>query len=227
MRSKLNISAFPARLKARRKEKKLTQQELSVRTGISVKTINTWETTDLKEGSGPKVSNIIALCEALECDFEYLFGGIDTPIRDYVDIHKETGIPVEAVKELCERHRSYGLKNDSFLEILSAIIVYGFHIGYCYDEYKKAASEYENRNEYYNQMKQQCDRIEMSKKEFCELLMTNIKESEFKMLLEISKTMQRGYSYGKHKENRGQDRRQLQDHRHQGPGPGGEADQAL
>lgn len=201
MRSKLNISAFPERLKAQRDKIKVTQRELSAKTGISVKTINTWENADPKDGSGPKVSNIISLCEALECDFEYLFGGIDEPIKTHADIHCETGLSYEAVKKLCERNKGSLLQNADFLEILSAIITDGFYIGSLYGEYKTASNELDNRHELYKQIISKCDSIEMSKKEFYELLESNVKEAEFKIILEISKIVQRGYRNGKHKEN--------------------------
>ncbi len=201
MGSKLDISVFPKRLKAQRDEKKLTQQELSAKTGISTKTINTWENADPKDGNGPKVSNIISLCEALECDFEYLFGGIDEPIKAHTDIQRETGLSHEAVKKLCERNKDSILQNSSFLEILSTIIVNGFYIGTLYEEYRTAANRYDNRFEFYNQMKPKCDSSEMSKKEFYELLESDVKEAEFKIIFEISKIVQRGYRNGKHKEN--------------------------
>lgn len=209
MRSKLNISVFPARLKSQREKKKMTQKQLSAKTGISVKTIVSWENVDPKDGSGPKVSNIISLCEALECDFEYLFGGIDEPTKTLADIHRETGLSCEAVKKLCERNSDSTLLNADFLEILSTIIVNGFYIGSLYDEYKTASNEYDNRHKRYKQIKTECDSIELSKKEFYELLESHVKEAEFKIILEISKIVQRGYRNGKHKEDRGQDGDQL------------------
>ncbi|MDE7043290.1 MAG: helix-turn-helix domain-containing protein [Oscillospiraceae bacterium] len=209
MRSKLNITLFPERLKKQRDERGLSQQELGAKTGISTKTINTWENTDPKDGNGPKVSNIISLCEALECDFEYLFGGIDEPTNARTDIQSETGLSREAIEKLCERNNDVFLQNSGFLEILSTIIVHGFYLGTLYEEYKTAANKYDNRHEFYKLMKPKCDDIEMSKKEFYELLESDVKEAEFKIILEISKIVQRGYRNGKHKEDRGQDRDQL------------------
>lgn len=50
-------------------------------------------------------------------------------------------------------------------------------------------------------MKPKCDAAEMSKREFFESLESDVKEAEFKIILEISKIVQRGYRNGKHKEN--------------------------
>ena len=45
------------------------------------------------------------------------------------------------------------------------------------------------------------DERSMSKKEFCELLESDVKETEFKIILEISKIVQRGYRNGKYQED--------------------------
>lgn len=100
MRRKLHLSSFPDRLKERRKSLGITQAELAAEVGTSVKTINSWESESPKEGSGPKASNIISLCNALDCSFDYLFGASESPTEQHCLALEELGLSYEAVDHL-------------------------------------------------------------------------------------------------------------------------------
>lgn len=60
------------RIRERRKELKLTQQALAEMTGVSRVTVTGWES----DGYQPNGVNIIALCEALNCDPAWLVAGV-------------------------------------------------------------------------------------------------------------------------------------------------------
>lgn len=64
------IEKFSEILKALRKERKLTQQELAERSGISRSNINTWESGK----SLPLPDGLIALADAFGCSVDYLLG---------------------------------------------------------------------------------------------------------------------------------------------------------
>lgn len=99
MRSNLHISAFRGRLKARRKLLGMTQGDLAEKTGISIKTINTWESGDDMK-VGPRSDHIISLCKALDCSFEYLFGGDEYPTLEHKQIQSEIGLSTKAIDRL-------------------------------------------------------------------------------------------------------------------------------
>ena len=129
MSSKLHISAFPDRLKERRKILGITQAELAAEVGTSVKTINTWETEAPKEGSGPKASNIISLCKALDCSFDYLFGGEHFPSTQHEAFFESCGLSaaafdrLKALKKLSEKDNPISSRiGKQYLVLYSAFI---------------------------------------------------------------------------------------------------------
>ena len=105
MSSKLHLSAFPDRLKERRKSLGITQAELAAEVGTSVKTINSWETEVPKEGSGPKASNLISLCNALDCSFDFLFGGEKFPSSQHEAFFDSCGLSAAAYDKLKQYKR--------------------------------------------------------------------------------------------------------------------------
>ncbi len=64
------MNNFSTRLKTLRKENKLTQNELALKSNISRSNINTWETGR----SLPLPDGLIALANAFECSIDYLLG---------------------------------------------------------------------------------------------------------------------------------------------------------
>lgn len=64
------MNNFGTRLKTLRKENKLTQNELALKSNISRSNINTWETGR----SLPLPDGLIALANAFECSIDYLLG---------------------------------------------------------------------------------------------------------------------------------------------------------
>lgn len=68
------------RIKERKSAKKITNERLSELTGISVSTLS-----KLLAGfsDSPKLSNIVAICDALDCSVDYILTGVPENINNY------------------------------------------------------------------------------------------------------------------------------------------------
>lgn len=68
------------RIKARKSEKKLTNEQLAEMTGIPLSTLS-----KILAGfsESPKLSNIIAICDALDCSIDYIVSGIPENTNNY------------------------------------------------------------------------------------------------------------------------------------------------
>lgn len=68
------------RIKERKSEKKITNERLSELTGISVSTLS-----KLLAGfsDSPKLSNIVAICDALDCSVDYILSGVPENTNNY------------------------------------------------------------------------------------------------------------------------------------------------
>ena len=68
------------RIKARKNEKKLTNEQLSEMTGIPLSTLS-----KILAGfsDSPKLSNIVAICEALDCSIDYIVTGVPENTNNY------------------------------------------------------------------------------------------------------------------------------------------------
>ena len=68
------------RIKARKSEKKITNDQLSELTGIPVSTLS-----KILAGfsDSPKLSNIVAICDALDCSLDYIVSGIPENTNNY------------------------------------------------------------------------------------------------------------------------------------------------
>jgi transcriptional regulator with XRE-family HTH domain len=76
-----NIMTFGEKLKSERTAKNLSQAELSAMTGISERSISTYEQTDTL----PRRSNLVKLAQALDIPPDSLRYGIDDNLMDAVD----------------------------------------------------------------------------------------------------------------------------------------------
>ena len=76
------INIFTENLRAKRKEKGYTQEQLADILGVTVKTYRSWEQDTL-----PKTIDLINLSIILGCDIDYLLGRIntDTHFKAYID----------------------------------------------------------------------------------------------------------------------------------------------
>ena len=91
------------RIKERRKELGLTQSELAVK-------INPWLTTEAaphtqiakweRGKATPETDTLIRLCNALDCDMDYILGRIDAPHRSTYDVAEQTGLSKDAAETL-------------------------------------------------------------------------------------------------------------------------------
>lgn len=66
-----------ARIREKRKEQRLTQQELADKAGVSLKTIQRWENGE----RSPRVEEMNRLAEVLQVSSAYLMGTDDTSIQ--------------------------------------------------------------------------------------------------------------------------------------------------
>ena len=87
---------FAERIKAIRKEKKLTQEDFASWLGVNPQVISNWECCR----AAPALDDMIDLAEALHCDLDYLIGRIDEPTHDIKAIHELTGLSIEAIMKL-------------------------------------------------------------------------------------------------------------------------------
>lgn len=106
-----------SRIKQRRSELGLTQMDLAkelsgpVEPGESLRAqIADWERP--RSRKKPSLVSLIKLCNALDCDIDYLLGAIDTPRRATYDVVQETGISCKAADVLrsINKGMSYGGK---------------------------------------------------------------------------------------------------------------------
>ena len=110
------------RIRQRRNEIGLTQKELAakINPGTSIETaphtqVAQWESGKKKPGTDA----LIRLCNALDCDIDYILGAIDVPRRAVYDVKEQTGLSDSAVNSLMEaKQRNY----NAGLDILSALL---------------------------------------------------------------------------------------------------------
>ena len=110
------------RIRQRRNEIGLTQKELAakINPGTSIETaphtqVAQWENGKKKPGTDA----LIRLCNALDCDMDYILGAIDVPRRAVYDVKEQTGLSDSAENSLMEaKQRNY----NAGLDILSALL---------------------------------------------------------------------------------------------------------
>lgn len=110
------------RIRQRRNELGLTQKELAakINPGTSIETaphtqVAGWESGKKKPGTDA----LIRLCNALDCDMDYILGAIDVPRRAVYDVKEQTGLSNSAVYSLVEaKQRNY----TAGLDILSSLL---------------------------------------------------------------------------------------------------------
>lgn len=92
-------TGFGKKMKQRRRQLKKTHEALAAEIHVSRKSVEHWEKGTVSSES-IKAVNIANLCEALQCDFAYLFGNQPFPTKEETDIIAVTGLDAEAVKLL-------------------------------------------------------------------------------------------------------------------------------
>lgn len=91
---------FGKKMMERRKHLKKTHESLAAEINVSRKSVEHWEKGTVLADS-IKAINIANLCDALQCDFAYLFGNQPFPRKEETDIIAATGLDSEAVEQLC------------------------------------------------------------------------------------------------------------------------------
>lgn len=179
---------FSEGVKKLRKERGITQETMADKLSVSLKTFQNWEN---KKACPDTIEALFLICDILDCDIEFIFGLQSLPRRIDANIHDETGLPPAAINRLRAMSRDKsGPGYDGLMGLLTALIIHGEYAGVIYCEYQKAKAEYTNKKEYYQQMKQRCDAVEMSETEFFDMLQSTLKEAEFKVLLAIAEAIQ-------------------------------------
>jgi transcriptional regulator with XRE-family HTH domain len=115
-------SCISKRIKARRRECGLTQGELAKKMiGVEIPIESLRNSISVWEGGkiAPSTSSLISLCNALDCDIDYLLGAIDTPRKAVHDLKNETGLSEKAVQNLIGKSKAGG---DKGIEILSEFL---------------------------------------------------------------------------------------------------------
>ena len=120
------------RIRQRRNEIGLTQKELAakINPGTSIETaphtqVAQWESGKKKPGTDA----LIRLCNALDCDMDYILGAIDVPCRAVYDVKEQTGLSGEAAGRLKQIHDKgqYGVVKDGYtlnmVDVLSELII--------------------------------------------------------------------------------------------------------
>lgn len=100
------------RIRQRRKQIGLTQTELAKRLNPGIDNVMHTQVAKWEKQGTLEVDSLIRLCNALDCDMDYLLGSIDTPRRATYDVVQETGISCKAADVLrsINKGMSYGGK---------------------------------------------------------------------------------------------------------------------
>ena len=67
---------------------------------VHLKAVQGWENKD--HPKLPTLDNLVAICDLLGCDLDYLVGRLETPTHDIKFIRDMTGLSVEAIEKLIE-----------------------------------------------------------------------------------------------------------------------------
>lgn len=117
MVSKMDFSVFSEKLKAMRKKRKLTQEQLSEEIGVSKKTVIAWE-----KGGDITVSNIVSLCNALSCDLGYFFGEYEEDTKYIKKIKEITGLSDNAIDFFIGNKMADEELRQEYCKIINAIL---------------------------------------------------------------------------------------------------------
>ncbi len=107
------------RIKQRRKQLGLTQTELAKRLNPGVDNVTHNQVAHWEKHGTPEIDSLIRLCNALDCDMDYLLGAIDTPRRVTYDVVQETGLSGNAVDSIIEIKQN---DCNEVLDVLSSLL---------------------------------------------------------------------------------------------------------
>lgn len=107
------------RIKARRTALNLTQKELAAKINFGAPAPHTQITQWENSEKTPGTDALIRLCNALDCDMDYLLGAIDDTRRAAYDARETTGLDTMAIEHLIELKKAGA---DSGLNIINQIL---------------------------------------------------------------------------------------------------------
>ena len=110
------------RLKAIRKMKYKSQEAFAEDLNISDrKTVSKWETGETEI----PMTRLPDICNALECDMDYIFGKINTPKNCTTNVMQETGLSFQAADLLLNKKYTFTLNSlladENFIKLLDII----------------------------------------------------------------------------------------------------------
>jgi len=92
-----NQENFHSRLKERREKHKITQGELAGKVGVSITTIQSWESDTI-----PKGGYLISLSKALNCTIDWLLTGEDKILPDTATSLESEALEIEVLTKVIE-----------------------------------------------------------------------------------------------------------------------------
>lgn len=106
------------------------------------KTISNWEGGK----AAPSLADLIALCNILDCDIEYLIGDIDVPRKETLTAMELTGLSEKTLKTVLNLHRNnqidwgldtlnFLLENEKIEEFLYYLTAFSLAGNRCVEEY--------------------------------------------------------------------------------------------
>lgn len=110
------------RIKAQRKAKKMTQEELASAVSVTQQTVAHWE----KGKSLPTVENLQMICNELSCDSDYIIGMQSMPTHSIADVFDIVGLEPDSQELLSFLKETNDLKALSFANKLIQYKFTGF-----------------------------------------------------------------------------------------------------
>lgn len=131
-----------ARIKERRTELRLTQNEITEKTGINPSTLIALE----KGKAMPRFETLLMLCEPLQCEVGYLLGEYDAPTRTIAAAQSMLELSDKTIEKLCLNYEDRLCFFDYFVENGDLITDHIFNLNNLY-ELKKLFEEDEYHKE--------------------------------------------------------------------------------
>lgn len=113
-RERVKLHIIGNKIKELRKIKNITQADLASALDVSIDTIKNWE----QGYNYPTIDKLYNLANFFNCNYDFLFGNQQQPVKNIEDISKHTGISYNSVQKLIQLQKS----ENPIVEIISQII---------------------------------------------------------------------------------------------------------
>lgn len=140
---------FSDRLKKARENKGLTQEQISEKLKIGIRTYQHYEATSPSNVRIPNLETIVEICSLLDCDITYLTGENKENIykKDTASAAEVTGLEYNAIKKLEEIKRNTddisGYSSKKQIDVLSDLITHNNFQKLSYEIWNCTTSFYE------------------------------------------------------------------------------------